>query len=400
VSRGAGDPPKQGFSAASGRVGASVFSPVAARVAEMRRAGHEIVPLHVGDTWLEPPPGCLPRDLALPAGTEPHKYLSDTRGLPSLIDALLERVREVHQLPFERDGIVVTAGATTGLGNVLGALLDPGDEVQLLAPYWPLIRGIVHAHHGFARDTPFYDRVRSADDAVRAVEATRGPRTKALYLSTPSNPTGRVLPRAWLEALAAWAREHDLWIVSDETYDGIVYTGEHVSIGRFAPERTLTSFSFSKNYGMAGYRVAYVVGPPAAIEVVHKLAVHAGYTAPTPSQYAALHALRTGSSWLDAARRQYQSVGMASARALGVEEPSGSCFLFVPVAAKLDQRGMDGFLHDCLDVGLQVAPGGACGHDYGDWVRVCYTAAPPDRVERAIAKLARLLGDPGSGSDR
>ncbi len=379
---------------ASKRIGASVFSPVADRIAKLRSEGVELFPLHVGDTWLEPPAGCRPSDLQLDRHPEIHKYLSDTRGLPELVDRLLERGRELHQLPVERDGILVTAGATLGLGNILCTLLDPGEEVLLLAPYWPLIRGIVHANRGIAVDVPFYDRATSPDEAVAAVEAKRGPRTAALYLSTPSNPTGRVLPREWLEALAEWARRHDLWLVSDETYDRIVYTGEHVSIGRFAPERTLSSFSFSKTYGMAGYRVAYVMGPADIIAAVHKAAVHSGYTAPTPSQHAALAALRSGDAWLAHALESYRDTGFAAAAELGLPAPEGSCFLFLDVGKRLDERGLDGFLLDCLEHGVQLAPGSACGHAYPGWVRLCYTAAPPDRVAEAIRRLRSTLIQP------
>jgi len=373
------------------KVGASVFSPLSARVEELQRAGSELFPLHVGDTWLEPPDGCRMYDL--PAGDHPglHRYLADTRGLPALIDALLERARTLHGLPYERSGILVTAGATLGLSNALSAILDPDEEVLLLAPYWPLIRGIVHSLRGRPVDVPFYDRVASARDAIEAVEAKLTSRTAALYVSTPSNPTGRVLPEAWLQALAEWARARDLWIVSDETYDRLVYRGEHVSIARFAPERTLTSFSFSKTYGLSGCRVGYLVGPSEQIAAAHRAAVHSGYSAPTPSQLLALRALERADVWLEQARAAYAETGRTAAQALGLGEPEGSTFLFIDVSARLDARGLLGFLHDCLDDGVQLAPGSACGDAYGSWVRLCYTAAPPERVAEAVARLARRL---------
>src|SRR5262249_50655068 len=162
-----------------------------------------------------------------------------TRGIPALIDALVDKVRARNRLACEAKNVLVTAGATGGLCAALGAITSPGDEVLILAPFWPLIRGIVGAFRADPVEVPFYDRVTSADEAVAAVAAHASARTAALYVSSPSNPTGRVLPEAWLAALATWAEREGLWLVSDEVYEDFVYRGEHVSAARFLPERTL-----------------------------------------------------------------------------------------------------------------------------------------------------------------
>lgn len=247
---------------------------------------------------------------------------------------------------------------------------------------------------------PFHDRVGSAAEAVAAVAALTTKRTVALYVSTPSNPTGRVLPADQLEALARFAERENLWLVADEVYEDLLYRGEHVSIGRFAPERTVTAFSFSKSYGMAGYRVAYVVGPPAVVHEIQKLHVHSTYCAPTPSQHAALRALRDGDTWLAETRHFYQRAGDDAARVLGVAAPDGSTFLFLDVSDRLDERGMLGFLEDVFEDGVVLAPGASAGRDYAGWVRLCFTAAPPEQVATAVRLLAKRLGiaAPATGS--
>jgi N-succinyldiaminopimelate aminotransferase len=217
------------------------------------------------------------------------------------------------------------------------------------------------------------------------------PRSVALYLCTPSNPSARLLPRSWLEALAELARRENLWLLADEVYESLVYRGEHVSIGCFAPERTFTAFSFSKAYGMAGYRIGYLVGPPAALEQVHKVSTHTLYSAPTPAQYAALRALRGAGPWLERARAAYRAAGEHAAAALGLPAPEGSTFLFLDVRHLLDARGIDGFLADCLGDGVALSPGASSGSDYAGWVRLCYTAAPPEQVAEAVARLAKRL---------
>ena len=332
------------FASSVDSLGSSVFSPVAHRIPELRGP---VYPLHVGDTWMEPCPEARMEALRTDAHPGMHRYC-ETPGIPPLVDALLGHVRAQNGLVCERDGLLVTAGATSGLSCALSAVVDPGDEVLILAPFWPLIRGIVRSQRGRAVEVPFYDSVHSADDAVAAVEAARSERTVALYVSTPSNPTGRLVPRAWLEALAEWARRHGLWLLSDEVYESYVYHGTHAGLGPLAPERTLSVYSFSKTYGMAGNRVGYLVGPPEWVAAAHKVSMHSAYHAPTAAKWAALRALEHGKRWVAEARSSYQRAGVAAAAALGVAEPEGSMFLFLDVSRQTAELGMQGFLEACL----------------------------------------------------
>jgi N-succinyldiaminopimelate aminotransferase len=365
----------------------AVFSPLAR---QLDLAGPGLVPLHVGDTWLEPFEGARMEDLRAAEHPGLHRY-SETQGLRATLDAIVEKARQRNRIPCERRSVLVTAGATGALGSALGMLCAPGEEVLILAPYWPLIRGIAEAFRATPVEVPFYDRAASAADAVDAVRERLSERSVALYVSTPSNPTGRVLPRAWLEALAELARREDLWLLSDEVYEDYVYRGEHVSLGALAPERTLSVFSFSKAYGMAGYRTGYLVGPPDAVAAAQKISTHTFYAAPTAGQVAGLRALRDGAAWVAAARESYRAVGDEVARTLGVAPPEGSTFLFLDVSERLDERGVWGFLEDCVADGVALAPGPSCGEGYGGWVRLCYTSAPPDAVRGAAERLAKRL---------
>jgi N-succinyldiaminopimelate aminotransferase len=320
-----------------------------------------------------------------------HRY-SEPQGLPDLLEAIVERTVQRTGVPTELGNILVAAGATGALGAVIGALVEPADEVLILAPHWPLIAGIVRSFHGRPVVIPFIDRADSPESAVEVIAPFLTDRSVALYLGTPNNPTGRTIPSTWLEALARWCAHHDLWLIADEVYEDYVYQGEHAYTRPLAPERTFSVHSFSKAYGMAGNRCGYVVGPREAVTQLRKVSTHTFYSTPTASQLAALEALRgLGDPWIARARELYRTLGNAAADSLGVPRPQGSTFLFLDVAASLDRRGLGGFLESCVDRGLFVAPGPSFG-PYPTHIRLCYTAAPPPVVERGIAVLADLLG--------
>ncbi len=377
------------LSPAATSIKGSVYSSVLHRLAAYQG---EVYPLHVGDTFLEPAAGCRMEDLTVAAHPGMHRY-APPQGLPALVDAVVDRLRARTGAPLERANVFVAGGGTSGLASVVGAIVSPGDEVLILAPHWPLIEGHVKMAGGVPVDVPFFGVAESAATAAAAVETALTSRTVALYVNTPSNPTGRVIPRTWLEALVDLARRHDLWLLFDEVYEDYVYRGEHVPGLYLAPERSFAVHSFSKAYGMAGNRVGYVAGPEAPIAEALKLSTHTVYAAPTAAQLAALRILEgAGDAWVARTRDAYRSLGDASADRLGVPRPEGSTFLFLDVAPHLDDRGLTGFLEDAADRGLLLSPGPSFG-PCPTHVRICYTSAPPDVVLRGVEILASLLGN-------
>jgi N-succinyldiaminopimelate aminotransferase len=371
-----------------GSIRESVFASLAQRI-----AGHRgpVYPLHLGDTWLDPPEGCRMADLHTGEHPALHRY-APPRGLPALSRAIAERLTRRTGVPTEPDQVLVTAGATGALSAITRALVEPGEEVLILAPYWPLITGIVAAAGAVPVVVPFLGEVDSPESAVAAVRRARSERAAALYLSSPNNPTGIVLPRAWVTALVDWATRENLWIFTDEVYEDYVYAGVHVYARALAPERTLSAHSFSKAYGMAGNRCGFAVGPARIMPYLCKVSTHSCYSAPTASQIAATRALDgRGDEWVTRVRAEYLEAGSRAARRLGVAEPMGGTFLFVDVAERLDARGLPGFLEDCAERGVFVAPGPSFG-DYPSHVRVCFTAIPPGQVAAGVELLAALLG--------
>ena len=373
-------------------ISGSVYSKLAQKLATHQGP---VYPLHVGDTWMEPPTGCRMEDLRVGENPGMHRYTAP-QGHPALLAAVARYVEEKSGVPTTPDNVLIAAGATGALGAAVGAMVSPGEEVLLLAPYWPLIAGIVRSFHGTPVAVPFLGRVTTPAEAVEEVERHRTERTVALYLSTPNNPSGLVIPGEVLRALVAWAAEHGLWVIADEVYEHYQFTGEHVYSRPFDPERTFAAHSFSKAYGMAGNRCGYVVGPAAAMGELRKVATHTFYSTPTASQLAAVAALAgPGDAWARVAREQYRDTGSWAAARLGIPAPQGSTFLFLDVAEQLDRAAdgdpLDDFLARCGDRGLFLAPGPSFG-PYPGHVRICFTAAPPERVKEGVEILAEILG--------
>ena len=143
---------------------------------------------------------------------------------------------------------------------------------------------------------------------------------------------------------------------------------------------------------MAGNRCGYVVGPPEIMPELRKVSTHTFYSTPTASQIAALRTFQGyADAWLEEAQAKYAELGRMAAQALGVPEPEGSAFLFLDVSSHLDDRGLEGFLEDCVDHGLFLAPGPSFG-PYPEHARLCFTAAPPAVTKRGIEVLAKLMG--------
>lgn len=370
-------------------LGGSVFSDLAPRIASLEG---EIYPLHVGDTWMDPDPAFSWHNLNDGSTPSPHRYC-DPHGVKALLDRLVDKVAEVNRIPVSGpQNILVTTGATGALTVAAMSSLSVGDEVLVLAPYWPLIRGIVTSSGGTPVEVPVLTSALDPASLAEALEASVTSRTAAVYVSTPSNPTGRLLGRDLLATVAEVANRHDLWIWSDEVYEDYAYGEKHHSIGSIAPDRTASVFSFSKAYGMAGYRCGYLVGPDSLLATARKAATYAWYSVPTPSQLLALKALDRGGDWVQRARASYRATGDEAASRLGLERPGGGQFLFVDVEDQLDDRGLRGFLEDCLDDNLILAPGTSFGVDYGTWVRLCFTCVEPEVTLRGVDRLARRLG--------
>ena len=338
----------------------------------------EAVPLHVGDSWRAPPDAVA----QIQAHQRGLNRYSPPRGRP----ALLEEIAARNNVSTKE--VVVTAGATGAFASIAQATLVDGDEVLVLSPFWPLIRGIITVAGARPIEVPFYLEDGPVADRLTPHLTNR---TVAIYVNSPNNPTGAMLSRDECQEIAAFAQQHNLWIWSDEVYDQLAWGATHYPMHPFAPERTLTARSFSKTYAMAGYRCGYLTGPTQPISAALKVSTHQAYCAPSFAQEAALAALNHGDDWLTETVTSYRRALTQGAATLGVKGPPGGTFLFVDIAAVLDERGPLGFLERCLEAGFIVTPGDSCGSHYGSYIRICCTSTQPEQCQAALSQLATML---------
>jgi aspartate/methionine/tyrosine aminotransferase len=393
------------LSAAAAGVRQSVFAALQGRIDAFEARGGRLIPLQIGDTHLAPPPAALEAVAASSRRVEDVSLYGGIAGLTELREACAERVaaRGLGPPGARADNVLVGCGCTHALFCAVRALLDPGDEVLVASPYWPLIVGLLRAAGAEPVEVPVSWRLYDAPALDVAAELARActPRTRAVYVTTPNNPDGQVWTRAQLESVAAVARARDLWVLSDEVYADFVYEGEHVSLARLPDmaERTVCGYSLSKSHALAGARIGFVVGPERAIAAARRISNHTLYNVPVTMQRAALAAVRTGEPWLSEARARQEEARDATLAALaplarrgvGARRPRGGSFVLLDLAEALAGRAPQALFERAIDEGVLLAPGDAFGAGFERFARLCFTGVPLPDVLEGVARLGRAL---------
>jgi aspartate/methionine/tyrosine aminotransferase len=365
-------------STAGSAVPASIF----ARLREVLATFEgDVIPLQIGDTHLPPPAMLHDVEWAGHALDDLYAYGSPNGWTP-LVDAIVQKALQKNRIATTAANVQVACGATHALSCAVQALCDPGDELILLTPHWPLIKGMAY---GFG--------VRPIEVPFERLEEAITPRTAAIYYATPNNPDGEMLRPEQLARIAELAQRHRLWILADEVYEDYGYDREHASIAALpaGADRTVTVFSFAKSYAQAGLRVGYALAPAPIAATLKKLVNHSVYNVPVAMQRAALGALTNGAAFLADAKTAYRAArdrALARLHAPAAVPPGGS-YLWVDFR-KFGDDCMP-ILEGCAAKGVLLAPGSAFGDACHGFARLCFTGVPPARLDEGIDRINAVL---------
>lgn len=377
--------------------------PTSARIEALPRSGireimelalqlPDAIRLEIGDPDFSTPPHIV--DAAAEAAHAGFTHYSPGVGLASLRRLIADKVSVRNGFACRPEQVVVTTGACGGLHAALLALLDPGDELLVPDPGWTTYVPMTHATGVVPVPYPL-DRTHGFALDPGAIASRVTPRTRALVLNTPSNPTGAVATRDELAAVLELAERRGLWVLSDECYEELVFDGEHVSVAALGDAANVVSvFSFSKTYAMTGWRVGYAVTTEAVARLLAKAQEPVVSSASTISQKAAEAALLGPQDVVRAMREAYRRRRDAALRVLDAAgasyvKPRGAFYLMLDVSGA-PGTSTDFALSLLRSRHVAVVPGEAFGAGGSGMVRVSLAAAE-EQIERGLGLLLAHL---------
>lgn len=354
----------------------------------------DVISLGIGEPDFTTPEPILKAGVRSLEAGDTHYTSNAGRGeLRRLLAEHLQRMYDVSYDPASE--IVVTVGVSEALYIALNALLNPGEEVIVVTPCFVSYQAEVR----LAKGVPVEVGTFMEDDfqlRPEALEAAVTPQTKAILIGYPSNPTGAVATRESLLEVARIAERHDLIVISDELYDQLVYGVEHVCFSSLPGmhARTVLLGGFSKNYAMTGWRIGYACAPAEISKGLLRVHQYTIMSAPTPSQMAAVEALKSGQPYVDAMREEYdrrRRLIVPGLNELGLPtfEPHGAFYAFPNIAV----TGLDdeAFAQKLLEEErVAVVPGGSFGPGGEGFVRCSY-ATSFEKIEEALSRMQRFM---------
>ncbi len=372
----------------------SVTLAISAQAKAMQLEGKDICSFSAGEPDFDTPKHI--KDAAKQALDLGKTKYGAAAGEPQLREAIATKLQRDNNLNYDAANILVTNGGKHSLYNLMVALIDPGDEVIIPAPFWLSYPEMVKLADGIPVIVPT-DGSTDYKITPAALDAAITPKTKLFVLNSPSNPSGVVYTPAELQALAKVIVDRDIMVVSDEIYEKIIYDGvEQVSIGALGKDifdRTIISNGFAKAYAMTGWRIGYLAAPLPLIKAASALQGHSTSNVCTFAQYGAIAALEGSQDCVEtmrqafALRRQFILDRLQTIPGLSCAKPDGAFYIFINIAnTKLNSLE---FCRQLLEQ-QQVAaiPGLPFGAD--DHIRISY-ATDLDTIEKGMDRLDRFI---------
>ncbi len=367
-----------------------------AEIADMAREDPAVIKLWIGEGDL-PTPAFVTEaaEAAMRAGHTRYTY---SHGLPKLRQALADYHRRHWGVEVAPERFTVTAGGMNAIMQAMQAILSPGDEVIIPGPHWPNMAATVQVLGGVPVMVPFRRAANGGFTlALEDIEAAITPRTRAIAINSPSNPTGWVMPKAEMLALRDLVRARDLWLLSDEVYNHFTY-GNAIAPSFLEicddSDKLMVSNTFSKNWAMTGWRAGWLIYPRGMEEVFGNLSQYNTTSIPTFIQYACIAALEQGDDFIRtmvARCRESRRIfceGLGAIPGIRLQPPEGSFYLMFSRDGETDSRALAVRILREAKVGL--APGTAFAEDDDGKLRLCF-AISPGLAEEAMARLSAFF---------
>jgi aspartate aminotransferase len=391
------------FSERSRKISPSPTLAMDAKAKEMKAKGVDVVNFGVGEPDFDTPDNI--KEAAIKAIKDGFTKYTPVGGIVPLKDAIIEKFRNDNDLEYSREEIIVSCGAKHSLYNIAQALLSPGDEVLIPTPYW-----VSYPDQVFLNDaTPVFINTHESNSFLLNPESlieSISPRTKALILNTPSNPTGLTYDKDTLERIAEVILKHEMYIVSDEIYEKLTYDGfQHISIASIDKElkrKTIVVNGLSKSYAMTGWRIGFAAGPREFIKVMESIQSQSTSNPTSIAQKAAVEALTGPQHFIGEMRNEFDKRRihllneLNSIRGVSCITPKGAFYAFPNMSQiygkhigdKLIRSSSDLALYLLEEAKVALVHGAAFGED--NHIRLSY-ATSLNEIEKGMQRIRSSL---------
>lgn len=384
----------------------SVTLAIAAKAGKLRAEGIDVVNFSAGEPDFDTPQRI--KDGAIEALRKGMTKYTDVKGIEPLREAIAEKYQREHRLAYRKEDVLVSCGAKHSIYNVLQAVINPGDEVVIPAPYWVSYSDMALLAGGVPKLIPTNESTGFRIEPAQ-LQAVLTPKTRVFMLNSPCNPTGASYSRDELRAIAGILEKHDCLVIADDIYEKIVYDGFQIdNIVALCPalrDRTIIINGVSKTYAMTGWRIGYALGPSDVIAAAAKIQSQSTSNATSIAQAAALEAIRGPQEEIAPMVREFHKRRNAIVDKLNAVDgihclrPQGAFYVFPNIAALLGKTANGKKLGSPCDVAdylLEEAKVAAVpGEDFGSYehIRFSYATSLEDiekgcaRIRQAVAKL-------------
>jgi len=353
---------------------------------QLRREGKPVVDMSVGEPDFPTPSFII--EAAYRAMKEGKVFYTPSRGIPELLEAISWKLKEENGIDFSPEDIITTPGAKYAIFEAVMSLVDEGDEVILLDPSWVTYEACVLMAGGKVIWVPHTENFQDAP-----VEDYITEKTRMIIFNSPNNPLGVVYPDSFLKKLRDLAIDHDIFVMSDEIYEKIIFDGEHKSIASMDGmlERTILINGLSKTYSMTGWRIGYAAAREDIIKAMARMQSHSVSHPTSFVQYAAVEAIKGDQGFIEEMVAEFKArrdILMEGLDKLGIKyaPPQGAFYIFMDVG----ENSMDFSERFLKEKYVATTPGAAFGKSYGSWVRVSY-ATSRENIQEMLGRLEDFI---------